>query len=168
MLIICGSPVWLNEGFATYAEWLWGEEEGFGTAQETFDFLYDAVFPAESPFWELTIGDPGPDALFAGAVYVRGAMTLHRLRVRIGDDDFFRLLRRWARDKAGENVTTKEFVRLAERVSGQELDRFFTRWLLTPSRPDLPTASSVTSAPRTTTPFVDQLVGRRDQAQLRH
>ena len=51
--------IWLNEGFATYAEWLWSEREGFGTAQEIFDF-YDSVFPADDPFWTVTIGDPGP------------------------------------------------------------------------------------------------------------
>ena len=53
--------IWLNEGFATYAEWLWSEREGPGTAQQIFDFVY-AVFPPDSPFWSLPIGDPGPDA----------------------------------------------------------------------------------------------------------
>ena len=86
--------IWLNEGFATYAEWLWSEREGLGTAQEIFDFFY-SVIPADDPFWEVTIGDPGPDELFNSAVYDRGAMTLHELRLAVGDDDFFRILRRW-------------------------------------------------------------------------
>ena len=55
--------IWLNEGFATYAEWLWSEREGLGTAQETFDFFYN-VIPPDDPFWSLVIGDPGPDHLF--------------------------------------------------------------------------------------------------------
>ena len=38
--------IWLNEGFASYAEWLWGEKEGFGTADETFDFFYNDSSPA--------------------------------------------------------------------------------------------------------------------------
>ena len=52
--------IWLNEGFATYAEWLWDEHEGVGTAQDIFDFLY-GVIPPEDPFWDVVIGDPGRD-----------------------------------------------------------------------------------------------------------
>lgn len=55
--------IWLNEGFASYAEWLWSEAEGLGTAQEIFDFYY-AVFPPGDPFWSVVIGDPGTDHLF--------------------------------------------------------------------------------------------------------
>ena len=126
--------IWLNEGFATYAEWLWSEHEGLGTAQEIFDSL--AGIPADDSFWALTIGDPGPDALFDGAVYDRGAMTLQALRVEIGDAAFFRLLRRWTTSRAGDNVATPEFIALAERISGQELDAFFATWLFTPAKPE--------------------------------
>ncbi len=134
--------IWLNEGFATYAEWMWGEEEGFGTTQETFDFFY-AEIPADDPFWELRIGDPGPDSLFDGAVYTRGAMTLQVLRNEIGDQAFFRVLRIWA---AGDgNRRTRGFIALAERVSGQQLDALFETWLYTSGKP----APSATAAPRT-------------------
>ena len=83
--------IWLNEGFATYAEWLWSEHEGLGTAQEIFDFFYDGI-PADDPFWALPIGDPGPDRLFDFAVYWRGGMALHPLRLAVGDAAFFRIL----------------------------------------------------------------------------
>ena len=128
--------IWLNEGFATYAEWLWSEHEGLGTPQEIFDFYY-SVIPDDDPFWELTIGDPGPDLLFDVAVYYRGAMTLQQLRVAVGDDDFFRILRKWARLNAGGNVTTDGFIQLAERISGQQLDELFDAWLFTPGKPAL-------------------------------
>jgi hypothetical protein len=55
--------IWLNECFATYAEWLWSEREGLETTQEAFDNIA-ALFPAEDEFWSITIGDPGPDNLF--------------------------------------------------------------------------------------------------------
>lgn len=125
--------IWLNEGFATYAEWLWSEREGLGTTQEIFDDF--ATIPAEDAFWALAIGDPGPDALFDGAVYGRGAMTLHALRLEVGDRDFFRILRRWARTESDGNVTTDEFIALAERVSGEQLDELFEVWLFTPAKP---------------------------------
>jgi hypothetical protein len=137
--------IWLNEGFASYAEWLWSEHEGQGTAQETFDAYYSGI-PADDPFWELHIGDPGPDRLFDGAVYDRGAMTLHALRMRVGDADFFTILRTWARTHAGGNVSTPQFVRLAERVSGQQLDGFFDAWLFTSGKPAAPTSSRAKAA----------------------
>jgi aminopeptidase N len=126
--------IWLNEGFASYAEWLWSEHEGLGTAQELFDAYYGGI-PADDPFWRLRIGDPGPDSLFDGAVYIRGAMTLHSLRLRVGDADFFTILRRWARVHEGGNVSTPQFVRLAERVSGEQLDDLFDTWLYTSTKP---------------------------------
>ena len=134
--------IWLNEGFATYTEWLWAEHEGFATAQEIFDENYFGI-PEDDPFWSLTIGDPGPDALLDGAVYTRGAMTLQQLRVAVGDDDFFRILRKWAQSREGDNVTTDEFIRLAERISGEDLDELFDAWLFTPGRPALPEASAL-------------------------
>ncbi len=135
--------IWLNEGFASYAEWLWSEREGFGSAQENFDFLYNDI-PADDEFWELRIGDPGPDHLFDGPVYTRGAMTLQVLRNAIGDRAFFRLLRTWA---AGDgNGTTAEFIARAERISGQQLDSLFDAWLYTPGRPDVESAKARQSA----------------------
>ena len=83
----------------------------------------------------MVIGDPGPENLFAGPVYDRGAMTLQALRTKIGDEDFFRLLKRWTAQQSGGNVSTDEFIALAEQVSGEQLDDFFTIWLFTPEKP---------------------------------
>ena len=152
--------IWLNEGFATYTEWLWSEREGLGTAQEIFDFY--ASQPADDPFWSLTIGDPGPESIFDGPVYDRGAMTLHALRLEIGDEDFFRLLRRWMRQQAGGNVSTPEFEALAERVSGRQLDAFFDAWLFTPAKPAglEPAAKGKRAAPAVTRPALRKAVKR--------
>ena len=143
--------MWLNEGFATYAEWLWGEREGLGTTQEVFDFFYNDI-PADDPFWDVVIGDPGIPFLFNGAVYVRGAMTLQALRNEVGDQDFFRILRTWAARKAGGNGTTGQFIALAERISGEQLDNLFDVWLFTAGKPTAAAATGTTAlAPRTAT-----------------
>ena len=81
------------------------------------------------------IGDPGPDELFDGPVYMRGAMALHELRLTVGDAAFFRILQKWAASKRGGNGTTAEFIKLAERISGQDLGALFTTWLFTPAKP---------------------------------
>jgi hypothetical protein len=125
--------IWLNEGFATYMEWLWSEDQGRASVDDIFGFY--AGIPARDPFWQLTIGDPGPAHLFDPPVYDRGAMTLHALRGKIGDAAFFRLLKQWTSRHAGGNVTTAQFVALAESISGQPLHAFFHRWLYTDSKP---------------------------------
>ncbi|MET1015925.1 MAG: M1 family aminopeptidase, partial [Leifsonia flava] len=134
------SDIWLNEGFATYAEWLWAEHEGYADPQAYFDDLYS--IPADDDFWSLTIGDPGPDAIFDGAVYDRGAMTVHALRLTVGDDAFFDILQTWTRERSGGNGTTAQFIALAESISGTDLDGLFTAWLFTGEKPMAPDAAS--------------------------
>jgi aminopeptidase N len=128
--------VWLNEGFATYAEWLWQEAHGGPTAQQQFDHLY-ASGPNDVR-WGLKIGDPGPGLLFDRPVYDRGAMTLQALRMVVGDRAFFEIMRRWGTQRRARPVTTDDFIHLAEQVSGQQLDPLFHAWLFTIGRPERP------------------------------
>lgn len=126
--------IWLNEGFASYSQWLWSEKEGEGTAQELADYVY-AVHPADDPFWTVKPGDPGPENQFAGAVYDRGALALQALRNRIGDEDFFAILKGWPAERAYGNASVADFVAYAERVSGERLGPLFDTWLFQPSKP---------------------------------
>ncbi|MGA9277262.1 M1 family metallopeptidase, partial [Ilumatobacter sp.] len=73
------ADIWLNEGWATYASWMWAEQQGGASTQARFDNVM--AISDTSSFWSLPIGDPGPMGLFASAVYNRGAATLHALRV---------------------------------------------------------------------------------------
>ncbi|MEV4482317.1 M1 family metallopeptidase [Micromonospora coxensis] len=139
--------IWLNEGFASYAEWLWSEEQGEGTAQELFDFTY-AAYPADSDFWQVLPGDPGAGRIFDDAVYDRGAMALHQIRLAVGDEAFFKILPAWTAEHRHGNATVAQFQALAERISGLDLDDVFTTWLLTPGRPALPTAARSATAPQ--------------------
>ncbi len=140
------SNIWLNEGFASYAEWLWSEAQGEGTAQELFDFTY-ANYPAADGFWQVLPGNPGAGAVFDDAVYDRGAMALHQLRLAVGDDAFFRILPAWTAAHRYGNGTIAQFQALAEQISGLDLDPVFTTWLFTPGRPAPAAATRTTTAP---------------------
>jgi len=128
------TDIWLNEGFATYSEWLWDESRDGPSPQERFEGVY--AIPAEDEFWRTPPGDPGAEDLFNAATYDRGAAALHALRVTIGEDAFSDLLYRWTTENEDGNVTTADFVALAEEVSGQQLDDFFTEWIYTPEKPE--------------------------------
>ena len=125
--------IWLNEGWASYAQWLWTENNGGAPAQATFDNWYGQT--RASDYWELQIGDPGPMGLFAGQVYDRGAATLHALRVKVGDDAFFEAARLWVERYNDGTATTADFREVYEEVSGQDLDEFFDIWLFNPQKP---------------------------------
>jgi aminopeptidase N len=131
--------MWLNEGFATWSEWIWFEKRGGQTAQQQFDALYatpedsdagqDLWFPAPN-------GLADASELFHTPVYDRGAMTLQALRQKLGEATFLQIVRSWYAENRYSNVTTQDFIALAERVSGQELDQFFQVWLFEEGRPE--------------------------------
>lgn len=126
--------IWLNEGFATYAQVLWMEEWiGREDTLAMLDRWYDAM--KDRP---MTIGDPGARNLFAGQVYVRGAWTLHALRLRVGDDTFFAILHMYHNRHADGNAEIADFIAIAGQVSGQDLSEFFRAWLYTPEMPPKP------------------------------
>lgn len=128
--------IWLNEGFATYSQWLWTEHKGTQSAHDAFLAGYNAR-PADSAFWQTVVGDPQRDTMFASAVYQRGAMTLQVLRERIGDKAFFKLLPAWTKQNRYGNANTDDFIRLAEKISGKQLDVLFQTWLFTQGKPAL-------------------------------
>jgi aminopeptidase N len=99
------------------------------------------VDPDLFPGVAVPTGDPGAPNLFSPlSVYDRGMLTLHALRLRVGEDAFFTILRTWPERYRNGNATTDDFIALAEEISGQDLDAFFQGWLyeiaLPPLHPD--------------------------------
>jgi len=83
-------------------------------------------------------GSPPLDNLFNISVYDRGALTLHALRLRVGEETWFEIVRTYHERYKYGNADTADFVRLAEEVSGQDLEGFFDAWLYQEEMPDIP------------------------------
>lgn len=125
--------IWLNEGWATYATWMWNEERGIRTAQQAYDTWYAPARTAA--YWELQIGDPGALGLFATQVYNRGAATLHALRLEVGEEAFFAGAQLWLERYDDSTGTSEDFQEVYEEASGMDLDEFFQIWLYDQVKP---------------------------------
>ncbi len=127
--------IWLHEGFACYAEWLWSQRSGGPSAAEWARHYYDKL--AANPV-RAVLSDPGPRKMFDDWVYKRGALTLHALRLTIGDGNFFALLHRWTDKYRYGSVTTEDFIALAANYSSQSLGPLWEAWLFTAKLPAFP------------------------------
>ncbi len=128
--------IWLNEGFATYAEWLWIEHtEGRAALTATVSGTRNqmALSPDLAP-----PGNPRADDLFSTSVYNRGGLVLHALRVEVGDTTFFEILLDYATEFRYGSVRTADFIEKAEAISGKDLDELFDAWLYGEEVPELP------------------------------
>lgn len=124
--------LWLNEGFATYAEWLWAADHDDVPVQESFDEAY-----ADDANWAFPPADPpGAADLFEPPVYGRGAMVVHRIRLAIDDDKaFFALVKGWTKAHRHGNASTDDFIAYVEKETGQDLTALWDAWLYGESRP---------------------------------
>lgn len=133
--------IWLNEGFACYAEWLWAEHDGRATADELARRHHAEL--ADKPR-DLVIADPGPELMFDDRLYKRGALTLHALRLLLGDAAFGELVRRWTTANRHSVVDAVDFRALANRVCREHgvttshLDALFEAWLNRAALPPFP------------------------------
>lgn len=126
--------IWLHEGFACYAEWLWSDHCGERSADDWARHYHRRL--VDSP-QDLVIADPGPQDMFDDRVYKRGALALHTLRRRIGDDSFFALLREWTSRYRHASVVTDDFIALAAQYTEDSLRPLWAAWLYSAEVPPL-------------------------------
>ena len=120
--------IWLNEGFATYAQWMWLDEMGYGAIDQTARRVHGSLPPNGWPLAE-------PTEMFGAVVYDGGATALHALRLTIGDQAFFAGLRAWVTTHLDGAASTEDLQVTMEQASGVDLTDFFEAWVYSTSIP---------------------------------
>jgi aminopeptidase N len=132
---LAGWPdVWLNEGFATYADALWHEHTGGTPSLGARMSYFKSEYFAEDASSRFPMYDPVN--LWGATVYEKGAWVLHMLRYLVGDPAFFDALRAYHAAYAYSNATTEDFKTVCESVSGIDLDSFFGEWVYQAGYPE--------------------------------
>jgi aminopeptidase N len=128
--------LWLNEGFATYSEVIWAEHKQ--GADEAAYLLLTKGRSAQAGGKDRPIVDrryPTPGSMFDARAYPKGAWVLHMLRHRVGDEAFWRSIRRFGTEHRLRSVETADFRDTIERETGYNLERFFHDWTERPGHP---------------------------------
>jgi aminopeptidase N len=130
---------WLNEGFATYFETLWYEhgsslDEADQRRREDLDWYLSEVGhhyarPIVARKFHL------PIELFDRHLYQKGALVLHELRRRLGDDLFWTAIRHYLKKHEWQAVQTSDLARAIEEATGHNVDRFFDQYVHSPGHP---------------------------------
>jgi aminopeptidase N len=123
--------IWLNEGFASFAEFVWSEAH-FGKDQGDYERWSGAREWLESKnLWNKPIVRHNFDdsSEFDGNAYGKGALVLHMLRQQLGDDAFYRGIKHYLEVNRGRNVVTADFAKAIEEATHTNVDQFFSQWL---------------------------------------
>ncbi|MDG6922327.1 MAG: HEAT repeat domain-containing protein, partial [Nitrososphaerota archaeon] len=134
------SHAWLNEGFATYFNALFrehveGEEDFQYTMHTNFERLDDDVKEryqrqvVETRYWDA-------EELFDAHTYEKGAWVLNGIRGVLGDEQFWKAIKRYVSSSENSIVETDDFRRAIEETSGLDFEQFFEQWLYSPGYPE--------------------------------
>ncbi|NQV14829.1 T9SS type A sorting domain-containing protein [bacterium] len=134
-MITCFSyhHIWLNEGFARYAEALWWEERYGITGYH--EKMAELVWLGAGTIY---VEDTETDIFDSHLSYDKAAWVLHMLRHIVGDDTFFEILQTYSNhpDYKYSTATTEQFQIVCEDVSGLDLENYFQQWIYGANHPN--------------------------------
>ncbi len=123
--------IWLNEGFATFMEFVWTESH-FGKDQADYERWQNARQWFEQanlyskPIVRHDFNDSGE---FDGNAYTKGGWVLYMLRHQLGEDAFYHGLKHYLEVNRGKNVVTADLAKAMEEATHTNVDQFFSQWL---------------------------------------
>ena len=131
--VTCGTwkDTWLNEGFATYGQYLCYQHfNGQDTANNFMRTIHDAsVAEIGGTVYSYDTTEPG--RVFDGRLtYYKGAAVVHMLRFIAGDDTkFFKILQTYQQQYAGKTAITDDLEHVASTILNRDLHTFFHQWV---------------------------------------
>jgi aminopeptidase N len=141
-LITCREwpEAWLNEGFATYFEYVW-RDHARGRDEADVELLGDLdAYLSEAGSYQraiMTRTYDEPIDIFDRHLYEKGGRVLHMLRQELGEDAFWRAIRLYAEKHARGSVETRDLARAIEQATSRGMDWFFDQWVGKPGHPEL-------------------------------
>ena len=160
-LITCKdwSHLWLNEGFATFMQAVWTRHD-LGKDEGAYDLARKAqrYFSEHGAYARPTVTDryDTPDDMFDRHTYERGAWILQMLRAEVGEERFWKSLRRYLRQRQDTAAETEDLRRAFEETTGRSLMDFFSQWLYGAGYPMLTVAADWEAAGKKLTLKVTQ------------
>jgi aminopeptidase N len=123
--------IWLNEGFATFMEYVWMEAH-FGKEQADYD-RWETVrdwFQMRNLYAKPIVRHDFDDSSeFDQNVYAKGGLVLYMLRHQLGDDAFYSGLKHYLEVNRGKNVVTADLTKAIEEATHRNVDQFFDQWV---------------------------------------
>jgi aminopeptidase N len=123
--------IWLNEGFATFMEYMWMEGH-FGKDKADFD-RWESVrnwFMMHNLYAKPIVRHDFDDSSeFDGNAYAKGGLVLYMLRHELGDDPFYAGLKHYLEVNRGKDVVTADLIKAIEEATHTNVDQFFDQWV---------------------------------------
>ncbi len=135
------SQGWLNEGWATYTEYLWNnhhlgaDQAAYALWEQLGSYLTEDGDRYRRPIVSYLFREPID--VFDRHLYEKGALVIHTLRTELGDTAFWAGVQLYLTRHRYQTVHTRHFQRAMEDATGRNLDRFFEQWVMSAGHPSL-------------------------------
>ena len=152
------TDIWIGEGMATWGPTYYNSAAAFGSGTSTEQSYFNSWNnkASSSADWNIPPGaQTASNELYGYQTYTRSAQFWEALKISIGDDAFFALIKEWQTRFAGQSRTSADLKALAEELSGRDITALWNDWILEPGKPAWPDKLSVslTATPPATEPL---------------
>lgn len=134
------SNIWLNEGFATYFDAQFRQNDsGQDEFEYHLDWLMKVYFAEDEKSYRRPIVQRSyyvAGELFDRTTYQKGAIVLHMLRMSLGDTLFYKAINRYCTDNRSKNVETSDLIKAIEQSTGRNMQSFFDQWVFSAGYPE--------------------------------